>query len=100
MTNDEISQKKSENLCLLALYLSFVALIPHSILVRTLSKSIWIIESSRLTLNCLLPLVVTFENGLKVVALEDSGFFARWCLGNSRPFKMHVVFSYVQVHMT
>ena len=35
---------------------------------------------------------VNFENGYKAVAMEDSSFMARWCLGTARPFKMHIMF--------
>jgi len=35
---------------------------------------------------------INFENGYKAVAMEDSEFFARWCLGSARPFKMHIMF--------
>jgi hypothetical protein len=35
---------------------------------------------------------INFENGYKAVALEDSSFFARWMLGASRPFTLHIAF--------
>jgi hypothetical protein len=35
---------------------------------------------------------VHFGNGIRAVAAEESGVMSRWCLGNKRPFTMHVYF--------